>query len=494
VGESKDALALQSIGLRFNTEVEPMALTVNTNVASLNAQRNLGITQNQLNKALERLSSGFRINKAGDDAAGLAISEALRSQIRGLGQAVRNANDGVSLVGTAEGALSESTNIIQRVRELAVQAANGTNSAQNRSALQDEIDQLIAELDRIGNTTQFNGKSLLDGTFQDVDLQIGANKNQTLAISIGDVRASQLGAVAMKTGSALAAGLVAGDLDDIPINGTAIDNPAATDDTVSTTANALSAIALSVAINRASGTTGVTADVNAAVHSGGANMAAGTLASATNTLDINGVRIVATVADATDSDGALRAAINAVSNQTGVTASVDGSRLILTADDGRNIQVAAAGTGGTTSGLTAGVYKGSVTIYSDTSIAVGGTDAANAGFAVTSYTVDSNTAINTVDVTSQTGAQDAIRTADFALGQLNQVRSSLGALSNRLETTIANLQTAAENLTASESRVRDADFAAETAALTRAQILQQAGTAILAQANIIPQAALALLQ
>ena len=472
-----------------------MALSVNVNIASLNAQRNLQTSTLQLNQALERLSSGFRINKAGDDAAGLAISESLRAQIRGLRQAVRNANDGLSVVGTAEGALNESTNNIQRIRELAIQAANGSNSDANRASLQGELDQLVEELNRIGNTTQFNGRNLLDGTFTSVSFQIGANRNQTISVSISDVRASKLGAVAISTGSQMGE-LAAGDLDDITINGTDIANPAAADDTVSTSGNALSAIALAAAINASGGTTGVSADINATVYTGAAVVGGGTL-NTTNSLAINGATISG-VFQANDSDGKLVEAINAASNQTGVTAAISSNKVVLTATDGRNVQIVTAGTGHTISGLNDAIedvaYGGSVTVFSDTNMTLGGTDITNAGLAAGSVTVDYTLAINSVDVTSASGAQDAIRTADWALSQLNDIRAAIGAVTNRLESTISNLQATAENLSASESRIRDADFALETAALVRAQILQQAGVAILAQANIVPQAALALLQ
>jgi flagellin len=474
-----------------------MALTVNTNVASLNAQRNLKVSTVALNKSLERLSSGLRINRAGDDAAGLAISEALRGQIRGLQQAVRNANDGLSLVGTAEGALAEATNIIQRVRELSIQAANGTNSDGNRASLQNEINQLIEELDRIGNTTQFNGRNLLDGTFQGVTLQVGANRNQTIDISIDETRASNLGAVAESVGTALADGLSAGDLDDILINGFAIDNPLAGDDTVSFSGNALSAISLAAAINRGQGQTGgVVAEIVSTAEVGAAAVGGGTL-DGTNSLTINGVGITGTFV-ANDTNGAFVDAINAASLQTGVRAVNNSGTITLTAEDGRNVTVTTAGTGHTISGLngsaTTIVAKGSVTLRSSKPFTLAGTDVTNAGHAATSFTIDANTAINSVDVSTQQGAQDTIRVADFAMAQLNEVRAKLGAITNRLESTIANLQTTAENLSASESRIRDADFALETATLTRNQILQQAGVSVLAQANLVPQTALSLLQ
>jgi flagellin len=473
-----------------------MALSVNVNVASLNAQRNLASSTLDLNRSLERLSSGYRINRAGDDAAGLAISEALRAQIRGLQQAVRNANDGLSLVGTAEGALSESTNIVQRIRELAVQASNGTNSDANRASLQNEVAQLVSELDRIGNTTQFNGRRLLDGSFAGIDLQVGANVGETIAVTIDEARASNLGSIAEITGAALADGLTAGNLDDITINGVAIDNPAAGDDTVSFSGNALSAIALAAAVNRSSGATGVSAEVNATSEVGAAAVGGGTL-DGTNSLTINGVAVTGTFV-ANDTNGALADAINAVSQQTGVTATNNAGTLTLAAADGRNVTVTTAGTGHTLSGFngsaTTIVAKGSVTLRSSSAITTAGANVDEAGLgAPGTASVDANTAISRADVSTASGASDAIRTADFALTQLNEVRAALGAVTNRLESTIANLSTTAENLSASESRIRDADFAVETAALTRAQILQQAGVAVLAQANIVPQAALALL-
>lgn len=468
-----------------------MSLSVNTNVASLNAQRNLGVSSNTLNKALERLSTGFRINRAGDDAAGLSISETLRSQIRGLNQAVRNANDGVSLAGTAEGAISEVTNLVQRVRELSVQSSNGTNSQANRTALQGEVTQLVAEIDRIATTTQFNGTNLLDGSFSGTSLQVGANVGQTISINISSIRAVSLGATASYSGAALTAAS-AGDLDDITINGTAIANPSASDDTKSTTQNALSAIALAAAINASSGTTNVTATVVASTTTGGAVVGGGTLNS-TNNFSINGVAFNSGTIQANDSDTALQQLINAQSGATGVTASVSSNRLVLTAADGRNIQFTENGTGDTISGVSAGVYKGSVKLTSLSSFTLTGANIDEAGHTTGAKALNTSS-LNSVNISTFAGAQAAITTADAALAQVNSIRAGLGAITNRLESTIANLQATAENLSASESRIRDADFAQETANLTRAQILQQAGTAILAQANVVPQAALSLLK
>jgi flagellin len=196
----------------YDKEKDSMALTVNSNIPSLNAQRNLQNSTLALSKSLERLSSGQRINRAGDDAAGLAISESLRSQVRGLNMAVRNANDGISMVSTAEGAMQEATNILQRIRELSVQAANDTNSSDNRDSMNQEVNQLIQELTRISTTVQFNGRNLLDGSFQNMKLQTGALANQTINVSIADLRATSLGAVAMRTSNAPTAALANNDL------------------------------------------------------------------------------------------------------------------------------------------------------------------------------------------------------------------------------------------------------------------------------------------
>lgn len=481
-----------------------MPLSVNSNIASLNAQRNLEKSTSALAKSLERLSSGLRINRAGDDAAGLSISESLRSQVRGLNQAIRNSNDAISLVATAEGAIDAYTNILQRIRELSVQAANDTNSVTNRNSMQLEITQQIEELSRIANTVQFNGLNLLDGTFVNKSIQAGAMQGQTISISIDDMRATQLGAVAKSTSAAVAA-LSAGDL---LLNGAAVG--ATSSDGVSYLSQNASAIAVARAVNLASATTNVTAEANGTEVIG--SVGAGAIAahvldgdeSAGNALVINGVNIGAVSVEADDSTGALVEAINQRTNQTGVTASVNSDdRLVLTAVDGRNITIKTTGTVGGNLGLTAdtstnlagtagdGTYTGTVTLYSMRAFSIGGTAT---GFSAASVGIDTATAITNVDVTSAEGANDAIRMVDFALIQINEMRAQLGAVTNRLEVTVNNLRIISENLAASDSRIRDADFATETAILTKNQILQQAGVAILSQANVSPQAALNLLQ
>ena len=465
-----------------------MALFVNTNVASLNAQRNLMNATSQVGKSLERLSSGLRINRAGDDAAGLAISEGLRSEIRGLNRAVQNANDGISMIGTAEGAVNEVTNILQRMRELAVQAVSDTNSAQNRSTLQSEVDQLIAELGRIADSTQFNGKDLLDGTFTDQTLQVGAFAGQTLSFSIGNLNSNSLGAIATDTGTATTTQLASGDL---LVNGTNVG--ASESDGVSTSEATSSALAIANAINSAEGSTNVHADVNATTVTGSG--AVGVLdLDAADDLEINGVDIYASVL-ANDEDNSLINAINAQSGQTGVTAELDGSnKLVLSAADGRNIAITASGSAATALGVTSGTTThGTVTLTSTSAVTVGGANVAYAGLSAGTTNVDTSTAVDSVKVSTAALATTAITRIDYALQSVNSTRSDMGAITNRLESTIANLRTTAENLTASESRIRDTDFASETANLMRNQILQQAGVAILAQANLTPQAALALL-
>jgi flagellin len=375
-----------------------MPQIINTNIPSLNAQRNLNTSQTSLATALQRLSSGLRINSAKDDAAGLAISERFTTQIRGLNQAARNANDGISLSQTAEGAMGEITNNLQRIRELAVQSSNATNSASDREALQAEVDQLVSEIQRVATQTEFNGTKLLDGSFTGLSFQVGANAGQLITVSeIANAQTSALGGTkfaADATGTVSAATAITG----LTINGITIDATAAT-------ANAASqAAALVAKINEKVADTGVYATVT-----GGASIKLESL----------------------------------VANRDLVIANVS------------------------TSGLTAGT---------------------------TAAASSTATYASSLDISTFVGAQRALGIADTALTEVNSSRADLGAVQNRFQSVIANLQTTAENLTASRSRIMDADFAQETANLTRAQILQQAGVAMLAQANALPQNVLTLLQ
>jgi flagellin len=612
-----------------------MPQVINTNVASLNAQRNLTTSQGQLATALQRLSSGLRINSAKDDAAGLAISDRFTTQIRGLNQAVRNANDGISLSQTAEGALGETGNALQRIRELAIQSANSTNSASDRAALNSEAAQLLAEVQRIAQTTQFNGQNILDGTFSSAQFQVGANANQTISFGIAGATTNTLGAY-QATSTAVTSSAFDGA--GFTINGVEIGVSAATS---AAGVDETSATAKATAINAKTNLTGVSAQAANSVQ-GVAPTARSALAN--GELKINGVAVGAIAKDTSAVTQGRNAAtaINAVSNQTGVTATADASTgaLKLSTADGRNIKlesaagdangataifnatglnvssgavptghdtfditiggafdltpaagslsegdsfvldgvtyefttdatitagrvgitvgatdadtvvagkVAAAihaqylagntsvdasaaaavvtvtnsklGASGTLAGFSdAGVTGGGTTTALAEGAETAGTDAANGAGVTTRGTLTLSSASNftlggadlsfgglaaatpaltrldTVNISTVEGANAAIAVLDGALSQVTSIRADLGAVQNRFASTISNLQATSENLSAARSRILDADFASETAALTRAQILQQAGTAILAQANAIPQNVLSLLR
>jgi len=464
-----------------------MGLTIFTNVASVNAQRQLNNNSSALRTSFERLSSGLRINSAKDDSAGLAIAERFQSQVRGLNQASRNANDAISLAKTAEGGLTETTSNLQRLRELAVQSANDTNTASDRAAIQTEAAALVAEINRVSEQTQFNGQNLLDGSYSSKLFQIGANTGQTLEFSIEAASASVMGAVATVTsGTVTSASLGAGEL---AIGGVDISASSATDDQVSSTGNVASAIAKAAAINRASADTGVTATADATSVSGGAVV---TGALATGELLINNVDVGAVTIVADDSDGAFRNAINAVTSQTGVTASLVGGVLTLEAADGRNIDIAGASPG-TGSSLTAGTTFSTVSLESDEAIGITGSAPANAGFTAGTSTVDFAVNVGQQSLATQGGASSAINVFDTALRQVAGMRAGLGATLNRLSSTINSLGISAENLDSARSQIMDADFASETASFSRNQILQQASAAMLAQANTSNQVALQLL-
>jgi len=478
-----------------------MPIVVNTNISSINAQRNLSLINRSYDKSLERLASGLRINKAGDDAAGLAIADGLNSQVRGLTQAVRNANDGLSVVGVAEGTLTTQVTILQRIRELSIQAANDINSSDNRGAIQQEISTQIDELTRLGNTTEFNGQMLLNGLFQSKKIQVGAFAGQTIDISIGDFRATGMGQIATQTGSAVDTNAIAGG-GDLTINTVSVD--ASTDDGVSTYMSSASALAKANAINSVSSQTGVTATAQDATATFNLQTGGGNIATTTN-LVINGVTIFnneAFAVQSNDADGTIRNKINAKSAQTGVVASLTGTgagtRIQLTAADGRNVEATttAAGAQGTALGINTTRYGyGTVTLTSYDDFNIGGTGNPTnlIGIASGTYSVDPSKVVSAIDVTTQTGANTAIQIVDSALNKVASAQADLGALTNRLENTISNLEISIENLSAAESRIRDADFAQETANLTRAQIIQQSAIAVLTQANVKPQAALTLI-
>lgn len=471
-----------------------MGLYINTNLSSLNAQRQLTSTSSSLSRSFERLSSGLRINGARDDAAGLSITTRFTAQIRGLNQAVRNSNDGISLAQTAEGALNETTNILQRMRELSVQAANDTNNDSDRASLQAEVAQLKTELDRIAETTNFNGNKILSGDFLAKDIQVGANVGETLSVSIDGASGSDL-ARQVRTGATTVSSTAMTGAMTITYSGTKTASVRATnagDDSLSTVDNDASAISKAAAINSLSETTGVRAIVGSTTTAGTAITAAAL--DTANFIEINGEKISGFSVQANDADNSLVDAINAVADETGVVASLDASsELVLTAADGRNIQVTATGTAGATTGLTTGVSYGQVSLQSDETFELAGADTATLGMTNGVYGVNSDNAISSVDISSRMGAVKALDTIDLALENVSASRAELGALQNRLESTINNLSTTSENLSASRSRILDADFASETAQLSRNQIIQQAGVSILAQANQQPQIALSLL-
>ncbi len=492
-----------------------MAQVINTNVQSLNAQRNLNTTGSSLATSLQRLSSGLRINSAKDDAAGLAISERFTAQIRGLDQAQRNANDGISLAQTAEGALSSSGDILQRIRELAVQSSNATNSASDRQALNDEVNQLTQELDRIAKTTEFNGQKLMDGSFTSATFQVGANAGQSITATTANFSTNQYGNYRIGSKAATTAGGT-GDLTNGSTANAIASNAAATSRvaggsitisgatgsaTVSITAGD-SAKKAAELINAQTSTTGVKASAKTEIDV--TAMAANT----TYKFDVSSnnstaVTLSFTVGSAVDQDG-LSSAVNAfndVSSKTGVTARIndtnDGITLLNAAGENITIANAASGSatatiGGTSTAAGASaVATGQLALDSEKSFSVAAantTDFFNATAAAGQLQK-----VSDLDVSSVDSAQRTLAMVDSALAAVNSQRAKFGALQSRFETTISNLQTTNENLSASRSRIRDTDFASETANLTRAQILQQAGTAMLSQANALPQNVLSLL-
>ena len=506
-----------------------MALTINTNIPSLNAQRNLGKSQLDLSRSMQRLSSGLRINSAKDDAAGLAISDRMTSQIRGLNQAARNSNDGISLAQTAEGALQETTNILQRMRELSIQSANDTNSASDRASLQAEVNQLQQEMTRIASSTSFNGRNVLDGTLNNAQFQVGANANETISFSIPSAEAAQLGnhilestnatTTSIEAASPVAADTTtAGNGNNVTTQTLRIFGPESTAvSTVAITAED-SAKKIADAINVKATDTGVYAEAKTTATLSGID-SAGIVSfqlSGTNTTAIP-VSSLVKVGDLTS----LSNAINDQTGNTGIIATLSGdkTKITLTQSDGYDIKIgdythSVAADKMTVEGneaanpadvelesLTVGdstVIGGKISFYSNGSYTVssnvdtaGGSlfsTGANAANGSQLYTIDD------VDISTVQGASDAIRAIDGAVGQIDRIRGDLGALQNRFESTIANLQNVSENLSAARSRILDADIAQETSSMTKNNILQQAGVAILAQANQTPQLALQLLQ
>jgi flagellin len=473
-----------------------MGLFVMTNASSLNAQRNLNTNSRGMKTSYQRLSSGLRINSAADDAAGLAISTRFTSQIRGLNMAIRNANDGVSLAQTAEGALQESTSILQRMRELSVQAANDVNTSADRRSINDEIDQLVSELNRIGDTTTFNSHKILNGDFIQNFIHVGSQARETVDITISDARATALGRTALVRTEAVSTNALSKSGGSVLINGITIRNTTPADDGVSTSFATGSAISKAAAINDATEHTGVVARVNATSVSAVSDVNAGTL-DENSYITINDKIITGFDVTTDDSNGELAAQINAHTADTGVVASMDENfQLVLTAVDGRNIEVIASDANATLiTGLQTDVTTAIIDLESNLAFDVNGGNLGFVGFQNAQIVgVNSvNSSVATVDVLTRETANRAIEIIDRSLEQISKNRGKLGALQNRLDSTINNLSSITENASASRSRILDADFASESANMARASVLQQAGTSILAQANQGGQAALSLL-
>ncbi len=398
-----------------------MAMSINTNVVSINAQRNLSLSGGSLATSMQRLSSGLRVNSAKDDAAGLAIAERMSTQVRGLAVASRNANDGISLAQTAEGALGKVGDMLQRMRELAVQSSNATNSKSDREALQAELSQLRDEVDRVAKTTSFNGAKLLDGSFTGAVFQVGANSGDNITVgALANTKVAELGNSTYGKGTDLVAA------------------------TVKTEAQAsISAGNVTITIT-------------------GAN---GTEAKATIAKDANVTEDEAL--------GKVIAAINSKTADTGVVA--------FLSDDKASIQLRA------TENQADGDDIAKVAIDTGSSIAA-------ADVAASSFTAGGGKGIDAIKIDTQQGAWEALQRIDQAIDKVNSARGELGAIQTRFEKSVENIDIQNENLSAARGRIIDADFAQETANLSRTQILQQAGTAMVAQANQLPQQVLQLLQ
>ena len=471
-----------------------MGIFINTNAASLSARRNLDRSGLSLGRNMTRLSSGQRITSAGEDAAGLAISERFTSNIRGMDRAVRNANDAISLSQVAEAALGESTQILQRMRELAVQAASDINSSSDREALNAEIEQLKEELTRIGDSTTFNGRKLLDGSYVNAYFQVGAFSGQSVRLGVSDTRSSNLAAYATATGAPVSTNAFA--VGDLLVNGVTIRATNPTDDILSSTLSTASAIAKAKAINDTTEFHGVTARAMPTEFTAANPIVGGTL-DQNNYIEINGHRVTGIDVFGSDSTDSLLRTINGYVDDTGVTASLDiRGHIQLTAEDGRNIEITTVGNGGLITGIGASsVQTAELNFASKNQIILSGANETFAGFADNEMiAVTSNEAVGTVNVLTRFDANEALLRLDRAIEQITGDRAEIGAVSNRMQSTVNNLSAILEHSEVARSRIADADFAAESSKLSKNQVLQQAGISILSQANSLPQQAMQLLQ
>jgi flagellin len=485
-----------------------MALTLNTNIDSLTAQNNLSGSQALLSQSLTRLSSGLRINSAADDAAGLAISQQFTTQVNGTNQAINNANDAVSEAQTAGGALTTIVNNLQSIRTLAVEAANGSNSASDRQALDAQVQQQIAEITQIASQTSFNGASVLNGSSGTTTYQVGANVGDTISINLAQgVQANQIGQVASNAGQVTTAALTGGLTIAVGTAAAVTVGSSANYATTSPGQTADSAYAKAATINAAdiSGLT-ATASTTATETTAFSTITAATGGS-TYALSINGVNIYSGTGDlaASSTLDAQQVAtqINLYSTKDGnVTASVSSSgALSLSAADGSNIVVAQSLTSTTGSATGTGINSnlvgtntGTVTLSADTNIALGGTAGDITALGQTAGNIALGTAtLSNQNVLTVAGANSTIAAVDSALSTVSAFQSQLGAIQNRFTAAVSNLTSTAQNLTQSRSTIQDANFAQETANLTQAQVLEQAGISVLAQANQEPQLILKLL-
>ena len=490
--------------------------SINTNMGAVVSAANMAKFGKELDTSIERLSSGLRINSAKDDAAGMAIVSKMESQVRGVNQAIRNANDAQKLIDTSEGAHVETLNILQRLRELAVQSANDTNQALDRTFLNSEATQLKAEIDRIAKDTTWNGAKILDGTFTSKQFQLGANANEKVTYSIDSAKSADIGNYA-------AHGIAA--LNDTSANIMAANTLTITGyvGTASVSVTALdTAGTVATAINAKTATTGVSATaITKAKLSGleNAGTVAFTLGNGTSTASIS-----VTITSTSDLR-VMKDAINAVAGTTGITAEMStNAAIILTHSTGEDISIQSIDTGtadtdfvvtaldrnGTASTTATNSYTLNENGASVTSVTVSGQISLNSHktFSIASSvaTVETNhfdddsgattslSAISAISLGTASGAESAIQAIDGAIAKINQSRADLGAISNRLDSTVSNLTNVSTNVEGSISTVKDANFSVETSQLTRAQILTQAATSMLAQANASKQSVLALLQ
>jgi flagellin len=488
-------------------------LSINSSIKSLNAQGNLTQSQRTLSTSFERLSSGLRINNASDDAAGLSISTRMSAQVKGVHQSIKNATDWVSLFQTAEGAMSEMENSLQRIRELSVQAKNGTNNDQDRASLQAEVDQLVEGIDSIVSQTSFNGLKILDGELKGSLMQIGANASEGERVTLSKLNSSHLGRAFLGgpndgADPNIAISGIQASFDGQVVN---IRDTVAADDTLSTSLNANSAIAKVKAFNDSINDSRFKFLTPFTETTIGTGISGGTLDN-DSFISINNQKISGFKFEANDASGTLVDAINAVTDETGVVASISSSGdLELSAADGRNIEIGVNGLAGEIGGVANGtVVRGGkiVAFMTDTiellnmnganDLALGGDGGSSTVSFFPNTAIDPNmpfaASVKTYDISTSRKAMKTLLVIDHAIDQLTGERAKVGALQNRLTSTINNLQVASESLSAARSRIKDADFASESATLARNQIIQQAGVSILTQANQSNSIALSLLQ